>query len=135
MVRDGSPPGNRVYLGPKNDHVWPSMKKILSSIGRHKWTIVLGVTLSVMSAVFALIGPQFLLRIADEVEAGIGGTVDLGEIGRLSIILTALYLTSTGLMVVEHYIIPRVSVVVSTQLRARMIRKASCFPGPLYRPM
>ena len=104
------------------------MKKLFGSIGRYKWTILAGVALSIISAVFALIGPQYLMKIADEVEAGIGGTVDIDEIGRLCIILLALYLLSTSLAVIEHYIIPRVSVKVSTELRDRMIKKVDRIP-------
>lgn len=126
MVREGPP--QLVYTGAKANAVWPAMKRILTSIGRHRWTILAGVILSLLSAILALIGPQYLIRISDEIESGIGGTVDLGYIGHLSIILLALYLSSTALQITEHYIIPRVSVMVSTELRAKLIRKLDRIP-------
>ncbi len=129
MVRGGAITEGIIFgLKKKKTPILPAIRKILGSIGKHKWAIFAGVGLSILSAIFALIGPQYLLEIADEVESGIGGSVDLEKIGYLSIILLVLYLTSMSLSVIEHYIIPRVSVLVSTELRSRMIRKIDRMP-------
>ena len=129
MVRGGGPPLTPgLFSENKSNALWPAMRKILGSIGRYKWSMAAGVALSVLGAIFALIGPQYLMRIADEIESGIGGTVDIDKIAGLCIILLALYLLSTSLTVIEHYIIPRVSVKVSTELRDRLIRKIDRIP-------
>ena len=105
-----------------------ALSKLIRETGSYRWMIYLGVALSIVSAVFALIGPQYLSHMADAVEAGIGGTVDMTEIYNLALILLFLYATSVALAVTEHYIIPRASVLISTQFRSKLMRKLEALP-------
>ena len=118
--------------GDKPKELAPTLKKIFTYVGRLKWYIYVGVALSLVSSVLALIGPQYLMEITNIIERGIGGSMDMDAIVPLCVILLALYLASLALSVGEHYIIQRASMIIAYKFRKDLIRKVDRLPLGYY---
>ncbi len=109
-----------------------SLRSLLGYMGRYKWALLTGVACVMIGSILAIIGPQYLKEISDEIYNGIGGTMDMDSITCLTIIAVSLYALSVLFNTLEHYIIPAVSQKVANTLRKDLIHKINLLPLNYY---
>ena len=81
-----------------------------------------------IGAVLTIIGPDFLGQITDLMEEGLTGEIDLAAIGRIGVILLAIYGLSAVFTYVEHYIMSTITLGLSRDLRRDLSRKINAVP-------
>ena len=120
-----SPPGPQWTKVQKPRNLKAAMKRLLSYMGPYRKDLFLGIACTLISSILALIGPQYLSSIADEISAGIltGSEIDLGGIAATGIMLIVIYVTSTLFATGEHYIIASASEKIGARMRDDLSRK------------
>ena len=81
-----------------------------------------------IGAVLTIIGPDFLGQITDLMEEGLTGEIDLAAIGRIGVILLAIYGLSAVFTYAEHYIMSTITLGLSRDLRRDLSRKINAVP-------
>ena len=71
--------------------------------------IIIALTLSVIASVLAVIGPNKLRDLTNEIQLGIMGTINMTNILNIMYVLIAVYLTSSTFMAVQNLIMAKVS--------------------------
>lgn len=98
-------------------------------IGKYRTWMIFGITLSVIGSLLAIIGPQYLRTISDEIFDGITtGIMDMDAIRHLAFITVLIYGISMALMCTEHYIIPSTSEHIANLLRRDLAHKINRLP-------
>jgi ATP-binding cassette subfamily B protein len=115
-----------------------SMKKLISYLGRHKWTILTVIILAVASTVFTIVGPKILGRATDELFNGImskiagTGGVDFGKIGSILLWLVGLYVLGAALQYLQGFIMASVTAKVTYKMRNDISVKMNKLPFRYY---
>ena len=99
--------------------------RLLSYMGPYRKDLFIGIVLTLLSSILALIGPQYLSVIADDISSGIlhGSEIDLGDIATTGLMLIVIYVTSTLLATGEHYIIGSASEKIGARMRDDLSKK------------
>ena len=99
--------------------------RLLSYMGPYRKDLFIGILLTLLSSILALIGPQYLSVIADDISSGIlhGSEIDLGNIAATGSMLIVIYVTSTLLATGEHYIIGSASEKIGARMRDDLSKK------------
>ena len=67
------------------------LKELLLYCRRYLPAILISLVLGGAGAVFSVIGPDKIADMVNVIEQGLGGAIDLGEIGRIGLFLAVLY--------------------------------------------
>ncbi|MCQ2070397.1 MAG: ABC transporter ATP-binding protein/permease [archaeon] len=127
----GTPPW-AVREKPKN--LRKAMGDLLGYIGKYRFSILLGVALSVIGAILSLIGPQYVEAIANTIQDGIGPgkTIDTARILVLAATAIGLYALGVVFSTSEHYIISSTSEKIANLLRRDLSHKIDRIPLGYY---
>ena len=104
------------------------LRELLTYSSKLKAPMAVALSFAAVGAVLTIIGPSFLSQITDLIESSLGGEIDLGAIGRVGIILLAIYGLSFVFTYVEHYIMATVTLDLSRNLRQDLSRKINRVP-------
>ena len=104
------------------------LRELLTYSSKLKVPMAVALSFAAVGAVLTIIGPSFLSQITDLIESTLGGEIDLGAIGRVGIILLAIYGLSFVFTYVEHYIMATVTLDLSRNLRQDLSRKINRVP-------
>ena len=111
------------------------MKKALGSLAgycRKYWTvIIIAVLCAAISAVLAVIGPDYISELTAVITAGIsftGVNIDMNEIWRIAWILIAIYVGSMILNYCQSFIMNTVSCRVGNRMRTDISKKINRVP-------
>lgn len=111
-----------------------SIGKLIEYIGRYKIAIFMVMIMAASSTVFTVIGPKVLGKATTALSEGlmkkIAGTggIDFGKIGRILIIVLALYACSAILSFIQGWIMTGVSQKVCYRLRKEISEKINRMP-------
>jgi ATP-binding cassette subfamily B protein len=112
-----------------------TMKKLLDYLSVYKVSIIIVFIFAAGSAVFSIVGPKILARAIDKLfegvmskVAGTGGGVDFNYIGRILLILAALYVLSSLFGYIQGWVMSGVSMKVSYRLRKEISEKINRMP-------
>lgn len=112
-----------------------SLKKLAGYLAPFKWILLIVGLLSALSTVFSIIGPKVMALITDGISSGImsalqGGQVqiDFIYIGKIILILIALYLLGALFSYIQGYTMAGVSTKVSYNLRNALMQKINRLP-------
>ena len=126
----GGPGGPGMQMGGAKD-----MKKALGSLAgycRKYWTvIIIAVLCAAISAVLAVIGPDYISELTAVITAGIsftGVNIDMNEIWRIAWILIAIYVGSMILNYCQSFIMNTVSCRVGNRMRTDISKKINRVP-------
>ena len=126
----GGPGGPGMQMGSAKD-----MKKALGSLAgycRKYWTvIIIAVLCAAISAVLAVIGPDYISELTAVITAGIsftGVNIDMNEIWRIAWILIAIYVGSMILNYCQSFIMNTVSCRVGNRMRTDISKKINRVP-------
>lgn len=116
-----------------------TLRKLVSYIGKYKWTTLVVLVLAVLSTVFMIYGPKILGEATDELFKGIMGTVtgtgegiNFTRIGQILLLLAGLYVVSAGFSYLQGYIMSGVAMKVTYQLRRDIENKIHNLPLGYY---
>lgn len=120
-----SPPGPQWNKVQKPKDLGAAMRRLLSYMGPFRKDLFIGIACTLISSILALIGPQYLSEITDNISSGIlnGTEIDLGAIASIGTMLLVIYITSTLFATAEHWIIASASEKVGARMRNDLSRK------------
>ena len=130
----GHGPGR--FGGEKAKDLGGTMKKLLRYISRYKVSIILVLVFAVGGVLLNIYGPKVLMYANEAIVDGVvemvsgvpGGGIDFVYVGRILLILLGMYLLSSGLTVVQGFLMTGVSQKVSYNLRREISRKINRLP-------
>ena len=130
----GHGPGR--FGGEKAKDFGGTMKKLLRYISRYKVSIILVLVFAVGGVLLNIYGPKVLMYANEAIVDGVvemvsgvpGGGIDFVYVGRILLILLGMYLLSSGLTVVQGFLMTGVSQKVSYNLRREVSRKINRLP-------
>lgn len=114
----------------KAKHFWPSAKRLIGLLGPEKWRFMFVVLLVVVSVVLSVIAPLILGLAIDVIWNGVTGDahIDFVELGRLILIVIALYAVSSVFMWLQGFILNRLVMRVVYKLRQDIEHKINRMP-------
>ena len=130
----GHGPGR--FGGEKAKDFGGTMKKLLRYISRYKVSIILVLVFAVGGVLLNIYGPKVLMYANEAIVDGVvemvsgvpGGGIDFVYVGRILLILLGMYLLSSGMTVVQGFLMTGVSQKVSYNLRREISRKINRLP-------
>ncbi len=121
-------PGFDRPKGEKPKDLVQSWKRLFGYMDRYRKYIVLAIILSMIGTVLSLLGPNVLRDMTNIMTDNIMTGIPLDEIGRYGVILTAIYLVSAVLMLVQGLILATVTQRTAGNLRRDISRKINRIP-------
>ena len=126
-------------VAEKAKDVKGTIKKLINHLAPYKIQLIIVVVFAVVSTVFSVIGPRIMGRVTtllvDGVVANIMGTgllTDFRQMGRLTGILIGLYIISAITNFFQEFIMARLSVKVTYNLRQQISEKMHKLPINYY---
>lgn len=133
--RRHGPHGPGMVTGEKVKDFKGSLKKLAAYLAPFKIRILTVVFFAALSTVFTIIGPKVLAKATDELTAGlmriITGAekgIDFGYIGKVLLILVALYCVSALFSYIQGFTMAGVSAKVSYNMRRAIMEKINRLP-------
>ena len=120
------PHGMRGVERPKNFKA--SMIRLLKYCKPYIIPFLFAVTLSIISAVFTIIGPGKIQDLIDLIKDGIFTTIDTTKTRKIVVFLGTIYLLSAAFSYMESYIMAIVTSKLSKRLRKEIIEKVNNLP-------
>lgn len=111
-----------------------SMKKLFNYLFKYKFSVFFVIVFAIGSTFFSIIGPKILGNATTEIFNGIlsklsGGVgIDFVKVGRILVLLLAIYLISTVFSFAQGFIMTGVSQKLTYRLRKEMIEKIDRMP-------
>lgn len=124
----GGPMG-RMMKGDKAKDFKGSMLKLISYLGKYKVIIIIAIIIAIASTAANIVGPKILGEATTKLFEGLiavvrgTGEVDFDFIGRIILIVLALYVSSAIFRYIQGWIMARVSTDISYRLRKDISEK------------
>ena len=114
----------------KANNLWGTMFRLFRYIGKYRYWIYLGITISFATSLVTLVAPQYLKELTDTISAGIGesATMDMDAVTRYVLILAGLYLLTAIMRSISSILTPSASEYNGNVMRKDMARKLSRIP-------
>ena len=135
----GHGPGGMMVQGEKAKDFKGSFSKLLRYIGKYKVSLIAVIIFAVASTVFSILGPKVLGQATTELYNGLmemitgsGSGIDFSAIGQILLILAGLYLISAAFQYLQGFLMTRVSMKVTYQLRRDISEKIHRLPLKYY---
>lgn len=130
----GGPMGQMIAIKKAKDFKGTT-KKLLKYISHHLFWVIIVILFAMISTVFTIVGPKVLGQattklydgIMSQISGGTGG-IDFAYIGNIILILAALYIISTLFSIIQGYIMSRISMKVTYNLRRDILEKIYRLP-------
>lgn len=132
--RGGVGHGSMMRGGEKARDFKGTMRKLVKYLSVYKFSIILVFIFAIGGATFSIIGPKVLGKATTKIFEGImakvsdTGNIDFDYIGRIIIILIALYLLSAVLSYIQGWIMTNVAMKVSYNFRKEISQKINKMP-------
>ena len=134
-MRPGFGPGPHGMMpGDKAKDFKGTIGKLMSYLGRYKWTILIVWTLAIFSTVFSILGPRILGTATDELFTGLmakiagTGNINFDKIGAIIMNLMVLYIISAILSYLQGFEMSKVTANVTKKLRSDINGKIHKLP-------
>lgn len=115
-----------------------TLKKLVNYLSRYHLAIICVMIFTVGSTIFNIVGPKILGKATTEIFNGLvskvqgGAGIDFDKIGRILLILIALYLISAIFSYIQGFIMTGISQKVAFQLRKELSEKINRLPMNYY---
>ena len=126
--------GGHGMPGEKAKDFRGTMKKLMVYLGAYKFQLLLVGIFAIGSTIFNIVGPKILGRATTEIFNGLvgkisgGAGIDFGKIGRILLLLLALYACSALFSFVQGYIMTGVSQKLTYRMRKEISEKINRLP-------
>lgn len=134
-MRPGFGPGPHGMMpGVKAKDFKGTIGKLMSYLGRYKWTILIVWMLAIFSTVFSILGPRILGTATDELFTGLmakiagTGNINFDKIGAIIMNLMVLYIISALLSYLQGFEMSKVTANVTKKLRSDINGKIHKLP-------
>ena len=114
----GRGPGARTFQKPKNRKY--VLKRLWDYLMHYKWLILLALILTILSNLFALIGPSLLGEAIDAMDIEKNGFVDLDKVFRYATLMVIFYVLSS----IFAYILSRLMIMIGKKIVFKMRQDA-----------
>ncbi len=130
----GHGPGR--FSGEKAKDFGGTIRKLIRYMSRYKVSVILVLIFAVGGVLLNIYGPKVLMKANGAIVDGVmemvsgvpGGGIDFVYVGKILLILLGMYLLSSGLTVVQGFLMTGVSQKVSFNLRREISQKISRLP-------
>lgn len=123
------------FSGEKAKNFKGSGKQLLNYLSGYKITILVVMIFAVLSTIFSIVGPKVLALATDELASGVMRIVSgaaegirFGYIGKILLILGGIYLVSALFQYIQSYIMSKLSIKISYQMRNEIQQKINRLP-------
>jgi len=126
--------GHGPMMGEKAKDFKGSISKLTKYLGEYKVSIIFVMLFAIGSTVFSIVGPKILSKATNEIFDGLtgkiagAGGIDFTKIGRILLILVALYLTSAIFSLIQGYIMTGISQKLTFRFRKEISAKINRMP-------
>ena len=126
--------GGHGMPGEKAKDFRGTMKKLMVYLGAYKFQLLLVGIFAIGSTIFNIVGPKILGRATTEIFNGLvgkisgGAGIDFGKIGRILLLMLALYACSALFSFVQGYIMTGVSQKLTYRMRKEISEKINRLP-------
>lgn len=117
---------NETKAKPKK--FFDSWKKLLSYSKSYWMTLLFAVFLAAAGNILMVIAPNFLARLTDVIAAGLDGSIDMGSVRNLGLILVACYSFSGVFTLIQGWVMVTVTQTISQRLRTDISSKIARLP-------
>ena len=134
----GGSPSGPVMMGaggPKAKDFRGALRKLLSYLGQYRISLIFVVVFSVISTIFAIVGPKILGNATTKIFEGIMGVVtgtgagiDFDYVASIILTLVVLYIISAGFSYIQGFIMTNISMKVTYNLRRGISEKINKLP-------
>ncbi|MCH1978176.1 ABC transporter ATP-binding protein/permease [Lawsonibacter sp. OA9] len=127
-------PGGGMVPGEKAQDFKGTIRKLLASMGRYKFALIGVFIFAVGGTAFNIVGPKILGKATTEIFNGLvgkitgNGGIDFEKIGRILLILIALYLISALLTFIQGFIMTGISQKLCYRFREEISQKINKMP-------
>ena len=110
----------------KNSKV--ALKNLVKFCKKHIILIIISAILATIASILAVIGPNKLKDLTNEIQAGLGSSINIDAVLNIMIVLIAIYLTSSTFMAIQNILMTKVSNNVSKEMRTKIDKKINLVP-------
>lgn len=112
----------------KNSKILASSGKIFLYMKKSLHAVVFALVLAAFAAVLTIIGPDKIGRMTTLMQEGLYGSIDFDAIGKIGILLVAIYAASALFNFVQHYIMATVTLKAAKRMRGDLSEKINRVP-------
>ena len=109
-----------------------SLKKSLANLllycKQYKWVIITSAILSVIASILAVIGPNKLRDLTNEIQLGLSQAMNIDNVLTITYVLIGIYFVSSTFMTIQNFFMAKVSQNVSKRLRTDISKKINRVP-------
>ena len=130
QTKKNTPHGPMGGRGPtqKAKNFKMAIKHLLTYCKRYMGLIIVSAILALTSSVIAVIGPNKLRDLTNEIQAGLSGTINIDSVLNIMFILITIYLISSTFMALQNIFMAKVSQNISKNLRQDISKKINKLP-------
>lgn len=130
MARNNSKmsPYSKMKRGEKPKNFKKAISNLISFSKKYWPYTFVSILLATVASVLAVIGPNKLKDLTNEIQLGIIGTINMTNVLTIMYVLIAIYLTSTTCMALQGIFMTKVSQNISKQLRTEIDKKINRVP-------
>ena len=112
----------------KKKSMFANLKKVFHYMDRRLPMVIFSFVLAFAAAILTTAGPDKVGQITDLIKNGLTGTIDMGAIAKIGILLIDIYMGSSLCTFIEHYVMASVTLDVSKELRSDLSEKINKVP-------
>lgn len=105
-----------------------AIKSLVSYCKKYLAIIIICSLLAIVASILAVVGPNKLKDLTNEIQAGLGGTINIQNVLNIMTILIAIYFISSTFMALQNIFMAKVSQNVSKKLRTDICKKINRVP-------
>jgi ATP-binding cassette subfamily B multidrug efflux pump len=125
-----------MMAGEKAKNFKSTMKTLLKYLKPYRYAIILTLIFSMVGTVFSIIGPKLIGNATTRLFEGVmakaanvpGASIDFEYIGRIMIVLLALYIIGTGFNYLQGWVMSSIAVKITYNFRKNIAEKISRLP-------
>ncbi|MDR0272085.1 MAG: ABC transporter ATP-binding protein/permease [Clostridiales bacterium] len=121
------PPGPMMSMD-KSKNMKLAYSNFLKYLGKFKWLVSISIVLSLIGAIFNLVGPGMLSDVTDLITQGLGGEINIAEITKMCVLLAALYGSAYVFSYAQGFIMATVAGRITQNMRRDISAKMERLP-------
>ena len=111
-----------------NPGILPALRRTAAYLKKSLPLILIALVLAALGTALTIVGPGQIGKIAAIISGGLDGAIDLAAIGRIGVVLAAVYVLSALCTFLQHYLMADVTLKMSYRMRGELSRKINVVP-------
>ena len=105
-----------------------AIKRLFSELNPFRVLIAVSILLAIIGAGLSIIAPNILSKLTDEISKGLMGSMDMGKIKKIALMLSLMYIASTVFEIIQSFFMTDVANKFAKNLRQRISTKINKLP-------